>query len=463
MDDKPICPSKTAWYVCENGFRGCCPVNPCGLKQCPGLNSSGLYPPSQSSTGISSAAMTTTISTSATASSTTSKTTFLASTKTSPSPALTTESTTKTQVSANESDSGPTSSVSSSFITSKSTPSVTSTAITETGTAQPGSTCATPVNRDHNNAKMIGGIIGSVAGLLLVLCLLAYLLFRLSKKRGKRGFTLLHWRHPRMERPQAVNGRGSETTEDQAPDQTASLAVENPISAPSRPQERFSSISPLQGQTNSPQTIPSASSSSPNISPQTINPGFTPSDSQAKLVPVVSEATHPALRHNHPRPNPITIPKRTTTKKTSHPRTRIPSSPRELFDTGFRLGRLELPAFSTRELINIPFSERQRPKQQKHLRQTTRMHLPIVTRDGALLSSNFRTLPASPDCHAISFADHGPASPSAENGSNPRPSSRASSSSPPPLSPPPPSYRSSWRRGSSDVKEKVREKFRRKS
>ncbi|KAL4926307.1 uncharacterized protein BDV17DRAFT_293727 [Aspergillus undulatus] len=149
---------------------------------------------------------------------------------------------------------------------------------------------------------------------------------------------------------------------------------------------------------------------------------------------------------------------------------RVSSTP-ELSDTGIRLGRLELPATTTRELINIPLAERQRHIAQKQLYRNAGLPSPIITPDGAVLSANFNSLPVDTDSHAMSFMNYGESS---ERGRGLRLSlmskrkstttqllSPSQSQSPGPLSPPP-LYRAEWRKSSKEVKEKMKEAFRRK-
>ncbi|KAL4810272.1 hypothetical protein BDV18DRAFT_55447 [Aspergillus unguis] len=473
MGNKRRCPASLDWYSCPNGFQGCCSVWACDPEGCPDSSSSDMSTESATTSRIAKGMIETIPSTAVALTATTVSTESMTKTMTTK-----TEPTTKTTTIKSSTPAEPSAEITTTTKTSTTksyadTTSATSTPMSETISTQPTSDSTEGQSHDQSNAKMIGAIVGGVMGLLLILCLISYLLCRLRKQRGRRRFTLLHWQHRRLDHSHTAAEEGDMVTlvqRESFSGAASSTPYQPEHQLQSIPEEQSLGVSPLQGQADLPQTDPEVPSSSPNISPQSNNLSLSPSN-KANLVSHLSGAIHPALRHSQPTckptattyPNPITVPKRTI----SHPRTRIPSSPRELFDTGFRLGRLELPAFSTRELINIPFAERQRQKQQKHLKRTSEMHLPIVTRDGALLSATFDTLPTSPDCHAISFADHGPVSPSAtRKRAGSQSSSTSSRSSPlasPPLSPSPPSYRSSWRHGSSEVKEKVMEKFRKKS
>jgi hypothetical protein len=51
------------------------------------------------------------------------------------------------------------------------------------------------VSSNQSSAKLIGGIAGGVAALLIIIALIAYLVYR-AKKNRKR-FTLVHWRSGR--------------------------------------------------------------------------------------------------------------------------------------------------------------------------------------------------------------------------------------------------------------------------
>ncbi|OJJ00184.1 hypothetical protein ASPVEDRAFT_81764 [Aspergillus versicolor CBS 583.65] len=227
------------------------------------------------------------------------------------------------------------------------------------------------------------------------------------------------------------------------------MAVRNIVTGPpnnqsqSTPIEQSPDISPLQSnQSHSPQTIASVSSPSTVINPRRTRN----SCSKSAIIAPPPDAVHPAFRETQPPPTapylpPTSIPETTTISTTKTHRDSTP----ELFDTGFYLGRLELPASSSRELINIPFNERQRQRQrqdeQKQIYRAAGLPSPIITLDGAILSANFNRFPVDPDSHAMSFMEY-------DSTSELKPSSQAPPGSPPPV------YHSDWRRGSFQVKER---------
>ncbi|KAL4918857.1 hypothetical protein BDW62DRAFT_180542 [Aspergillus aurantiobrunneus] len=337
--------------------------------------------------------------------------------------------------------------------TPTSTASITTAQTTATPTSMPETTGTQPTtastvaasNQNHINTPMIGGIVGGVIGFLLIICLAAFLVYHSKRKRGRR-FTLLHWRCPRLEHAQTSQEEGNAASTAEVQDQgQPAVAVGSIATSPPNDQsqrileENPPDISPLQGhQTNSP---PSASSPSPIISPKFEKTSHHNNDLKSGLIARPPDALHPAFReHKHHLTTAYSPPNPTITEEinSSSSTTTTP----ELSDTGFYRGRLELPASSSRELINVPFSERERHKQQKQLYRAAGLPSPIITPDGAILSANFNGLPVDPDSHATSFMDYDSASREAKS---------------------PPAYRSEWRRGSREVKEMVKERFRRKS
>ncbi|KAL4906324.1 hypothetical protein BDW74DRAFT_151725 [Aspergillus multicolor] len=186
------------------------------------------------------------------------------------------------------------------------------------------------------------------------------------------------------------------------------------------------------------------------------------------------------------------------------------SATHELFDTGFRLGRFELPSTCSRELINIPFRERQRQRQKSQLHRVAPLPLSITTPDGAVLSANFNGLAVDLNAGSAVYDEEteGETETACEMGletvdekdteteTEPEPRLQKKptickkrrhrknllpllpplplppSPSHPPLTAsslgsmpasPTPSYRFEFKRGSREVAEKVKEKFRRKS
>ncbi|KAL4992098.1 hypothetical protein BDW68DRAFT_184452 [Aspergillus falconensis] len=300
--------------------------------------------------------------------------------------------------------------------------------------AQPTSASNVVSSSHRLGSAKIGSIVGGVVSLVLILCLIAYFVRRSRKKRRKRvrrRFTLLRWRHPRLEDSQMSVEEGTATgtpstvhLHAQANGQPSSVSVHGIVTGACTgfpnghtqlqtiPEEQSPGISPLQKrETDLPRSIPSASTSSPSpiTSPKTdvnLKSGFIP-------MPPPPAAIHPALRPGqgehayHPTaywpsfctPGTSRRSSANTTNTQSHPNPRHLSTTPELFDTGFYLGRLELPATCFRELINIPFAERQRQRQKSQLHRGTTLPLSITTPDGAVLSPNFNAAaiePASP-------------------------------------------------------------------
>ncbi|KAL4939035.1 hypothetical protein BDV06DRAFT_43549 [Aspergillus oleicola] len=455
------CPLHTEFYACGNGFRGCCAEDPCESQLC-------LYGRDEelSSSAVPESAIT------AETTGTTTATETTAATMQSPTPAITTAETT----------SSTSSSTSSTMETT--TPSV-STAQMTTTTAMPEETTETQPTSAANaatssksqvSAGMIGGVVAGVIALLLIICLVFFLMRRSRRKRGKR-FTLVRWHCPRTGYAQAnVEGQAASTTETQplVQPQPPSTAVSNiitrPATAPNPPlrtilEEQSSGISPLQGsQTDSPRTVPSA------VSPQTVIYHSPRRDSCSKAaLPRPPNDIHPAFRQDSCR-LPALASETDDILPAPIPIIRRASSTPELSDTGFRVGRIELPETgSCRELINIPLAQRQ-----KQLYRNAGLPCPIITPDGAILSANFYSLPVDLDSHAMSFMEYGPESADGRGKRmrlsmlSKRKSKTASASSPfsGPLSgslSPPPSYRAEWSRGSREMKEKVKERFRKKS
>ncbi|OJJ60859.1 hypothetical protein ASPSYDRAFT_87432 [Aspergillus sydowii CBS 593.65] len=439
------CAPSSDWYVCSGGFRGCCSVNPCG-SGCP--DSKGDKSPSTEQENTKETISVTTVT--ATASTSTKTTRRTTTTEAATTTTTTDSSTTKTKPTLTSSDD-----------TSQTT-TTSATSMSETPNSKPTSIGTTSSSsQSHTNSSMIGGIVGGIIGLLLILCIVAFLVFVSRKKRGKR-FTLLHWRCPRTEYTERSiedgNAPSTQAAQVQAQNQQTSTAVRNIVTGPpnnqpqSIPEEQSPDISPLQSdQNNSPRTIASVSSPSTVINPRRTRN----SCSKSAIIAPPPDAIHPAFRETAHPPTapylpPTSIPETTTISTTNaHPDT----TP-ELFDTGFYLGRLELPASSSRELINIPFNERQRQRQrqdeQKQIYRAAGLPSPIITPGGAILSANFNSVPVDPDSHAMSFMDY----------------DSASELKPPTLAPPgspPPVYRSDRRRGSFQVKERMMVKFRRRS
>ncbi|KAL4952991.1 hypothetical protein BDW69DRAFT_12104 [Aspergillus filifer] len=456
------CPLHTDFYACGNGFRGCCAEDPCDTQLClygrdEQMSSSSAVPES----GITAGTTSTTAATGTTAAST-------------PSPTPATSSSSSTS---------PTSETKTPSVSTSQTSTSTTVIPEETTETQPTSAAnAATSSKSQVNAGMIGGVVAGVIVLLLILCFVFFFMRRSRRKRGNR-FTLVRWHCPRTGHAQAnieadETGSTAETqalVQPQPPSPAVNNIVTRPATAPNPPlrtipEEQSPGISPLQGsQTNSPRTVPSA------VSPRTVvypSPRRNSCFKAALFKP--PDDIHPAFRQDNRRfsslaaetdeilPAPVPIIRR------------VSSTP-ELSDTGFRLGRIELPETgSSRELINIPLAQRQQHNAQKQLYRNAGLSSPIITPDGAILSANFNSLPVDPDSHAMSFMDYGP-EPVGGRARGlrlsiiPKRKSKAISSSTQlsgqlsgPLSPPP-SYRAEWRRGSKEVKEKMKEAFRRRS
>ncbi|KAL6235608.1 hypothetical protein BDW75DRAFT_240063 [Aspergillus navahoensis] len=305
--------------------------------------------------------------------------------------------------------------------------------------AQPTSASIVVLSSHPLSSAKIGGIIGGVVSLILILCLIAYFMRRLRKKherKVKRRFTLLRWRHPRLEVTQMSVEEGAATgtlntvrLHAQAKGQPSSVSVHGVVTGPDTglpieqtqlqtiPEEQSPGILPLQKrETDSPRSIPS-----PSTTPQFSMGSGTTLNLKSGLAPTPPPpaAIHPTLRtgqgeHAY-RPTaywPSFCTAETSRRSSantnntqSQPNPWYPSTTPELFDTGFYLGRLELPATCSRELINIPFTERQRQRQKSQLHRGAALPLSITTPDGAVLSPNFNGLPvdADADSHAMSF------------------------------------------------------------
>ncbi|KAL3435749.1 hypothetical protein BDV09DRAFT_184753 [Aspergillus tetrazonus] len=299
------------------------------------------------------------------------------------------------------------------------------------------------VSSSHRlRSTKIGAIVGGVISLVLILCLIAYFIRRTRKKRGRVGrqFTLLRWRHRCLEEKQMSLEEEIGTTPGtmdfhaQAKGQPPLVLTHDVVigegsrtgfmSRQKQPQNIPGEQSPVvpliqKRETDSPGSIPSMLTPSPSplaalepaISPKTslnLQSAFTPT-------PPLPAAIHPALhsgqgKHAHHRTaywpssctpemsrcsnaNIITNTADAHADAHEQPHSRNPSTTPELFDTGFYLGRVELPTTCSRELINIPFAERQRQRQKSQLHRSTTHLLSITTPDGAVLSPNFNGLP----------------------------------------------------------------------
>ncbi|KAL4765630.1 uncharacterized protein BDW70DRAFT_168841 [Aspergillus foveolatus] len=282
------------------------------------------------------------------------------------------------------------------------------------------------VSSSHRlSSTRIGAIVGGVISLVLILCLIAYFIRRTRKKRGRRisleqetgtitpGTMDFHaqakGQPPLVRIHDIVTGSGSRTGFMNRQKQPQTI-----------PGEQSPVVSLLQKrETDSPGSIPSALTSSPSplaalqpaISPKTslnLQSAFTPTP---PLPAAIHQSLHPSQGEHgyHPtaywpsscnpemnrcsNANIIANTADAHTDAHEQPYSRRPSTTPELFDTGFYLGRVELPITCSRELINIPFAERQRQRQKSQLHRGTTHPLSITTPDGAVLSPNFNGLP----------------------------------------------------------------------
>ncbi|KAL4755424.1 hypothetical protein BDW72DRAFT_189185 [Aspergillus terricola var. indicus] len=411
------CSKHTAWYTCASGFRGCCSVDPCNLEICP----------DDSNASVTESASTTwstwTVSSTSATLSKSIWTTREATKTTTTDAASTTETESSTRDNA----------IKAASVTESATNTPTST-LSELD-AQP-TAASNLVSSSHRlSSAKIGAIVGVVISLVLILCLAAYFIRRTRKKRGRRvrrQFTLLRWRHHRLEGKQMsveqeirTSTPGTMDLHAQANSQPLSVRIHDIVFGTGSgtgflnrqkqpqtiPEEQSPGISLLQkSETDSPRSVPSALTSSLSpattlqsaISPKTnlnLKSDFTPTPPfPAALHPGQGEhAYHPTAYwpsfctpgiSRRSNANIIT----NTAYAHEQPHSRQSSTTPELFDTGFYLGRVELPTTCSRELINIPFVERQRQRQKSQLHRATHS-LSITTPDGAVLLPNFNGLP----------------------------------------------------------------------
>ncbi|KAL4813944.1 hypothetical protein BDW67DRAFT_187207 [Aspergillus spinulosporus] len=419
------CLKHTAWYSCASGFRGCCSVDPCDLKTCPD-EINGSMTKSASTTWSTWTERPALASTLTTLSKSLSSTTVEAA------------STTETEPPTNDTA---IKAATSSVTTSTNTPTSTLSELD----AQP-TLSSNLVSSSHSlSSGKIGAIVGGVISLVLIFCLIASFIRRTRKKRGRRvrrQFTLLRWRHHCLEDKQMnleqETGTSAPSTMDihaQAKGQPPLVRIHDIITGTGSrtgvlsrqkqpqtiPEEQSPGVPLLQKrETDSPGSIPSALTSSPSpvttlqpaISPRTslnFESAFTPTP---PLPAAIHPANHPGQGEHvsyHPTAywqsfSTPEISRRSnaniTTNTASAPadayeqlHSRDPSTTPELFDTGFYLGRVELPTTCSRELINIPLAERQRQRLKSQLHRGTTHPLSITTPDGVVLSPNFNGLP----------------------------------------------------------------------
>ncbi|PYH68929.1 uncharacterized protein BO88DRAFT_389283 [Aspergillus vadensis CBS 113365] len=337
------CPANAQWYVCAaGGFKGCCSVDPCTTGVCPDESGSSGSSGGSSSSSLVDAAPTT-------------KDEPVSLTTLVREPATSTISTSSalssTPKSSSETSTGPSSAVRS--ISTASGASSTTMAITtsSTSTRDPTTTLASTTSTDatqsttqaslatsqdsdtwHPTAALIGGTVAGAVGLVLLVILLVFCVQR-ARKRRHQTFTLLRWRSIHNSKPESPHG----------------ISPRPPPTARTR---RRGSTSPL--------------------------PKYTHHTHTHKHKHKHSHSHTPSLP-------PFTFPDSTP----SYPYKKNRAA--ELSDTGFYRPRAELPAQSSRELINIPVDRGRRWDCDGGDRASDM----IVTADGAVLRATIKTVEAN--------------------------------------------------------------------
>ncbi|GKZ17180.1 hypothetical protein AbraIFM66951_001651 [Aspergillus brasiliensis] len=353
------CPANAQWYVCAaGGFKGCCSVDPCTTGVCP--DESGSSGSSGSSGGSSSSSLVDTVPT--TTEEPVPSTTLIQEPATSilstsassitpiPSSDTSTEAplTVKSTSTASRSSSTTMATITSSSSSSTRNPTRTLSSTTSTHPPQPTTQASLATSQDSNTWHPTAAALlgGTVAGSVGLLLLIALLVFSVQRARKRRHqtFTLLRWRSGHNGKPESSNGNYPR------PPPTA------------RTRTRARSTSPL------------------------------------------SKYTH---THTHTHKHTPSLPHFTFPDSTpSYPYKKNRAA--ELSDTGFYRPRAELPAQSSRELINIPVERR--PRWDYDGRDGASDM--IVTADGAVLRATIKTVEAdSPfavyDCDGAGTGDGG--------------------------------------------------------
>ncbi|KAJ5594423.1 uncharacterized protein N7459_000631 [Penicillium hispanicum] len=360
------CTGNKQWYVCSAGdFRGCCSSDPC---------TSGVCPDDDGSTKSTTKTTSTTSSTS--------------SESTSSSKSLTTISTT-TQATTTSGTVPVTSLTTSSDTTQITSLSGASTIQSATST----STATATTGKPSSHAAIIGGIVGGVAGLVMI----AVLLFCWWRRPRERSFNV---KFRRSVSSQHLHGREvtSRTKTDLSPSESEPLRLhgEHPVDT-TRPSEQ-----PIDGSSGSFPSLPNlalsrtgsnqnsntnsyftgqGASTAPSLSVPDLSTG--PTGSAVTLITMNSG--NPALSTTRDLPN----------RPPMNPSSGeiFPSVPRrpgyipELSDTGFWRQRAELASHSQSELINKPLEQRRRQNLHHQHRHPPRHHKPGRSWDSSSSSS----------------------------------------------------------------------------
>ncbi|OJI85726.1 hypothetical protein ASPTUDRAFT_55327 [Aspergillus tubingensis CBS 134.48] len=336
------CPANTQWYVCAaGGFKGCCSVDPCTTGVCPDESGSSGSSGGSSSSSLVDAAPTTkdepvslTTLVQEPATSTISTSSALSSTPTSSSETSTgAPSSVRSASTASGASSTTMATTTSSTSTRDPTTTLTSTTSTVSTQSTTQASLATSQDSDtwHPTAALIGGTVAGAVGLVLLVILLVFCVQR-ARKRRHQTFTLLRWRSIHNSKPESPNGT-------------------SPRPPPTARTRRRGSTSPL---------------------------------------PKYTHRTH-THKHKHKQSHshtsslpPFTFPDSTP----SYPYKKNRAA--ELSDTGFYRPRAELPARSSRELINIPVERGCRWDCEGGDGASDT----IVTADGAILRATIKTVEA---------------------------------------------------------------------
>ncbi|PWY68235.1 hypothetical protein BO83DRAFT_439136 [Aspergillus eucalypticola CBS 122712] len=338
------CPANAQWYVCAaGGFKGCCSVDPCTTGVCPDESgssgtsggsgsSSSLLVDAASTTKDEPVSLTTLVQQPAT--STISTSSALSSTPTSSSE-TSTEAPSSVRSTSTASKTSSTTMATTTSSTSTRHPTTTLASTTSTAPTQSTiqASLATSQVSDtwHPTAPLIGGTVAGAVGLVLLVILLVFCVQR-ARKRRHQTFTLLRWRSIHNSKPESPNGT-------------------SPRPPPTARTRRRNSTSPL---------------------------------------PKYTHHTHTHKhKHKHSHSHTPSLPSFTFSESTpSYPYKKNRAA--ELSDTGFYRPRAELPAQSSRELINIP-AERGCRWDCDGGDGASDM---VVTADGAVLRATIKTVEA---------------------------------------------------------------------
>ncbi|KAJ5726348.1 uncharacterized protein N7483_007705 [Penicillium malachiteum] len=325
------CTGDKLWYSCSAGdYSGCCSSNPCTTGSCPDDDTATT--------------------------STETKTTKTTSTKTTKTD-TTKSDTTKTDTTKTTSDSTTTTSTSSSLTTFHTTTSSTSTSSTtsivqitylhQSTTATSATSTNTSVHKSTNSSNhgaIIGGIIGSIAGLLVIVVIIFCI--RRRRRSAKESYDLGFKPKPISATDTHYIGySGSDPT-------TSAFYSRSPIDYRCK-HFQLLSIPSITNISGLPRPLFDREASHLSSSePTTLSKLLAPhNSSKTSLSTNTKVATSTTL--TSPLPTPTLLP----------PRTQKPTP--ELPDTGLNRQRVELASYSQRELINIPLDQRIHPEPQR--------------------------------------------------------------------------------------------------